>query len=68
MVGAVVSRIKLWELASASIIIENAGGVVTDQKGDKIFPIDPEQYTGQSYSMIAANKKAHPQLLKLLNK
>jgi myo-inositol-1(or 4)-monophosphatase len=66
MVGAVITRIKLWELASASIIIENAGGVVTDQKGGKIFPVDPGQYTGQSYSIVAANKKAHPQLLEIL--
>ena len=43
---------------AASIIIENAGGIVTDQNGDKIFPVDPVQYTGQGYPIIAANKKA----------
>lgn len=67
MVGAVVSRIKIWELAAASIIIENAGGIVTDQQGKPIFPIDPDQYTGQSYSIIAANKKTHPKLLSMIN-
>lgn len=68
LVGAVVSRIKIWELAAASIIIENAGGILTDQNGDKIFPVDPAQYTGQSYAIAAANKKAHPKLLKMLKK
>ena len=60
MAGAVVSRIKMWELATSTIIVENAGGIVTDQNGDKIFPIDPAKYTGQGYPVIAANKNAHP--------
>ena len=66
LVGAVVSRIKIWELAAATIIIENAGGIVTDQQGKAIFPIDPGEYTGQSYSLIAANKKTHPKLLEMI--
>ena len=67
LAGSVVSRIKIWELAAATIIIENAGGIVTDQQGKAIFPIDPAKYAGESYSILAGNKKTHPQLLGMLN-
>ena len=66
MAGAVVAGIKMWELATGSIIVETAGGIVTDQEGKSIFPIDPANYTGRGYSIIAANKKTHPKLLAML--
>ena len=66
MAGAVIAGIKMWELATGSILVENAGGIVTDQEGKSIFPVDPAEYTGQGYNIIAANKKTHPKLLSML--
>ena len=68
LIGAVVSKIKLWELAACSIIIENAGGIVTDQQGNPLFPMDPATYQGESLEVIAANKKVHPKLVKMMNR
>lgn len=68
MIGAVVNGIKLWELAAGTIIVENAGGIITDHQGNSLFPLDPATYRGEGYQVIAANKKTHPKLMELMNR
>jgi fructose-1,6-bisphosphatase/inositol monophosphatase family enzyme len=45
------------------LLIRQAGGIITDLAGEPIPPIDPEQYKGQQYPLLAANKKIHAELL-----
>ena len=57
---------KLWDIAAGALIAQNAGVVITDWKGGKIFPIDLENYDGQRLQVVSANKKVHAELLELL--
>ncbi len=47
-----------WDILPGALLIEEAGGKVTDIKGGEI--------TSESTSVIASNRKVHDQLLKLL--
>jgi|GEM_PF-6535212 len=48
--------------APAAIVIE-AGGVVTDPRGQSVFPFDLTGYTGGKVPYLMAGPAAHPQLL-----
>lgn len=66
LIATIANCPKLWDIAAGSIIAEAAGAIVTDWKGNKIYPVDLQNYNGQVFPTIAANKKAHPQILKLI--
>jgi len=66
LVATLVSSAKLWDIAAGSLIVESAGGVITDWKGGKIFPVDTTNYQGGEFNAIAANKKVHAEILQLL--
>ena len=61
--GAVTTSARLWDIAAGMLLIRQAGGIITDLAGEPIPPIDPEQYKGQQYPLLAANKKIHAELL-----
>jgi len=65
--GTIILKPKLWDIAAGAFIAKTAGAIVTDLQGNDIFPIDVENYDGRPVPTIAANKKVHPQLLKLIN-
>jgi len=67
LVGTIITRPKLWDIAAGAILAESAGAIVTDWKGEKIFPVDLNSYNGGTFQTLAANKKTHPQLMELLN-
>ena len=67
LIGTVLTVPKLWDLAAGAILVENAGGIVTDIQGNQIFPVDLDNYGGQPYVVLAGNKKTHAELLKLFN-
>jgi len=64
--GTITSIARIWDIAAGTIIIENAGGIVTDIAGAKIFPVDMENCTGKNYQLLTANNKTHSQILKML--
>ena len=66
--GTVTTISKIWDIAAGAIIIENAGGIVTDISGEKIFPVDMENCIGKNYRLLAANRQTHSQFLKIMNK
>lgn len=69
MVAAITAKTKIWDIAAGVLIIENAGGIVTDHSGNPPFPIDNmEQAAKQSHPIIAANKTTHKKILELLKK
>jgi myo-inositol-1(or 4)-monophosphatase len=66
LVGMMASNAKLWDIAAGSLIVERAGGIVTDWQDRTLFPVDTDSYNGAPFDILAANKTTHPQLLKLL--
>jgi myo-inositol-1(or 4)-monophosphatase len=67
LIGSIASHQKLWDIAAGSLICQTAGAIVTDWKGNKLFPIDLDNYTGQKFCILTANKKNHDELVKILN-
>jgi len=67
LVATIASRTKVWDIAAGTVIAEAAGAIVTDWQGNNIFPLDLANYQGQEFKVISANKKVHPQILKLIN-
>jgi len=64
-VGTVALTPRLWDLAAGILLVETAGGIVTDLAGNKIFPIDLDSYNGERFKILAANKKVHGEILEL---
>ena len=65
MVGMACASPRLWDIAAGAIIIERAGGIVTDIKGNSPFPVSMEDYSAERFAIIATNKKIHDEALKL---
>lgn len=54
--AVIEARSKIWDIAATSIIVEEAGGKVTDLEGNKL--------TKSSKTALASNGLIHDQLLK----
>lgn len=66
MVGVVFVRPKIWDIAAGVVIAESAGAIVSDWKGNKLFPLDCDKYQGQELPTLAANKKVYNEMLELM--
>jgi len=62
--GAVTVNGKLWDAAAPAAIVLESGGTITDLTGRSIFPFRLQDYRGAKVPFIAAGAKAHPELLK----
>ncbi len=67
LAAAVVRTPKLWDIAAGVLIAQMAGALVTDWKGARVFPIDLDAYNGQTFQILAANRRSHPRLLEAIN-
>ncbi|MBW8016601.1 MAG: inositol monophosphatase [Planctomycetes bacterium] len=68
MIGCMTTTTKIWDIAAGTLIIENAGGIVTDLQGAPIFPIDDiEKAAKSSHLVLAANKKTYKKLKEMLH-
>ncbi len=65
MVGMIATEVRLWDIAAGILLVELAGGVVTDLSGKPIFPTDPAQYDGRQYTTMATNKKTQSHFMQL---
>ena len=65
LIGMVATSAKLWDIAAGTIIIERAGGIVTDIDGNKIFPVSLENYNSEYFGILATNKKIHDRTVKI---
>jgi len=54
-------QLSPWDFAAGALIVEEAGGIVSGRRGEKINP-------SQKSFIVAANKKIHPQMLKIIEK
>ncbi len=68
LVAALMCTPKLWDIAAGIVIAEAAGAIVTDWNGAKIFPVDLDNYEGQTFKVAVANRKTHPGLLKAIQR
>lgn len=66
-IAAIVNKPKLWDVAAGALLVEVAGGIVTDWQGNKIFPFDIDNYNGEELRVLTASKKVHPELLNLIS-
>jgi myo-inositol-1(or 4)-monophosphatase len=66
LIGIVFVRPKLWDVAPGALIAECAGAIVSDWKGNKLFPVDCDKYQGEEMPTLGANKRVYPDMLNLL--
>lgn len=58
---------KIWDIAAPGLIIEEAGGTVTDLLGNPFdFRLNAYNY-GRNFTIIGSNKVLHSELIKILN-
>jgi myo-inositol-1(or 4)-monophosphatase len=67
LAAGIFSHAKLWDIAAGALIAESAGAIVSGWNGEQIFPVNLDSYSGQPFKVVAANKKAHPEIIKLIN-
>ena len=62
--GALTINGKLWDCAAPAAVVIEAGGLITDPRGNRIFPFDLRNYAGAKVPFLAAGPAAHTQLLR----
>ena len=67
MVATIANTPKLWDIAAGVAINNAAGSVVTNWQGEKVFPVDLENYDGHKFQILVANKRVHSEVIELLN-
>ena len=67
LIGTIITYPKLWDIAAGALIVESAGGIISDWKGQNVLPVDTEKYNGEKLNTLAANKTTHQELVKMIN-
>ena len=62
--GAVTVNGKLWDIAAPAALVLEAGGLITDLRGQNIFPFDARRYDGAKVPFLAAAPAAQQTLLR----
>ena len=62
--GAITINGKLWDIAAPAALVIEAGGLMTDLKGNAIFPINLTNYAGAKVPFLAAAPGAQSELLR----
>lgn len=58
---------KIWDIAGPALIIEEAGGKVTDFSGNQFdYSLNESNYN-RNFTIVCANKILHPELIKIVN-
>lgn len=65
LIGMATTSARLWDIAAGVMLIQQAGGIVTDLKGNSPFPVDLATYKSGNFHMIGSNRKIHSVLLKI---
>ena len=61
--GSLDHRIKIWDVAAGALLVHEAGGVLTDLKGQPVFPFDAATYDRSETPFLAAGAKLHGELI-----
>ena len=65
LVGMITNTPRIWDIAAGTLLVENAGGKVTDRRGEKIWPVDLAKYDGRKFDIIASNNLVHKELMEI---
>jgi myo-inositol-1(or 4)-monophosphatase len=66
--GAAMNQtMKIWDIAAPQLIIEEAGGKVTDIKGQNIMYKSSASSATTNYTAVAANQQIHEKIMELLH-
>jgi myo-inositol-1(or 4)-monophosphatase len=59
---------KLWDIAAAAVILQEAGGIMTHPSGAPLFPLSSESsaYQGHDVPFLATNGRIHEECLNTL--
>ncbi len=58
---------KIWDIAAPVLLVEEAGGIATNLKGEAFdFSVNEKDYD-RNFEILASNKILHPELLELIN-
>jgi len=55
LIGMATTSARLWDIAAGVILVERAGGRVTDLDGKPIFPINIENYQSENLHTLATS-------------
>jgi len=62
--AAITVNGKLWDCAAPAALVLESGGVITDLKGQPIFPFNLARYAGAKVPFLAAGPATHGPLLR----
>jgi myo-inositol-1(or 4)-monophosphatase len=62
LIGTCTSSAKLWDIAAGALLVEQAGGTVTNLEGRSPFPIDIQTCNANPIPLLATSKKVHKQI------
>lgn len=66
LIGVVFIRPKIWDVAAGVLIAESAGAIISDWKGNKLFPVNLEKYQAEEFLTLGANKTIYHEMLTIL--
>lgn len=67
MIGMVSPAAKLWDIAAGIVLIERAGGIVTNVQGKPLLPMELTNYKAEELPTLATNQKIHGRTLELFS-
>ena len=62
--GAITMNGKLWDVVAPAALVLEAGGMVTDLRGNPVFPFNSHAYEGAKVPFLAAAPAAQDELLR----
>lgn len=66
--GFINQSTKIWDIAAPALIVQEAGGVVTDINGEPLnFKVNKSDYL-RNFTIVGSNKTLHSKVLKLINR
>ncbi len=66
LVGAFAKRSKIWDIAAGVLLINEAGGVITDPDGSDLFPLTLDADPSVDIPFLAATPGVHGRLLETI--
>ncbi len=64
--AAFSNECKLWDIAAAALLIEEAAGVMSDDQGNAIWPVSVDAYQGEDLRVLGGTPTVHRALLATL--
>jgi len=58
---------KLWDIAAVALIVQEAGGVISNHEGGSLWPIHPSAYHDEDIPILAGTPTMHARLLASLS-